>query len=155
MRVIGVRRSGGTHPAAERVATPDRLVDVAREADYLVVTSALTPQTRGLVSREVIAAMKPTAWLVNIARGAIVDEDALLEALRAKRIGGAAIDAWWQEPMPEDSPWWGLDNVIVTPHRSYSSPRLPDRTLALFGENLRRFRAGEPLLNVVDKRLGY
>jgi phosphoglycerate dehydrogenase-like enzyme len=102
----------------------------------------------------VIAAMKPTAWLVNIARGPIVDETALLEALRQRRIGGAAIDAWWEEPLPPGRPWWDLDNVIVTAHRSNSSPRLRERTLALFGENLQRFRRGEPLLNVVEKRLG-
>lgn len=155
MRVVGVRRRGGAHPNAETVITPDRLAAVARQADYLAVTAALTPETRGLVSREVLAAMKPTAWLVNIARGAIVDEAALLEALREHRIAGAAIDAWWEEPLPASSPWWDLDNVIVTPHHSNSSPRLRERTLELFGENLRRFRAGESLLNVVDKRLGY
>jgi phosphoglycerate dehydrogenase-like enzyme len=134
---------------------PDRLPEVAREADYVAVTAALTQQTRGLVSREVIAAMKPTAWLVNIARGPIVDEAALFEALRQRRIAGAAIDAWWTEPLPSDSPWWGLDNVIVTPHRSNSSPLLRERSLEFFGENLRRYERGEPLLNVVDKKLGY
>ncbi len=155
MHVIGVRRSARPDPHAERVVTPDGLAEVAREADYLAVTAALTPETTGLVSRDVIAAMRPTAWLVNIARGAVVDESALLAALRAKRIGGAAIDAWWVEPLPADSPWWDLDNVIVTPHRSNSSPRLRERTLALFAENLRRYRGGVPLLNVVDRKLGY
>ncbi len=155
MRVIGVRRHARPSEHAERVVAPDRLAEVAREADYLAVTAPLTVETRGLVSREVIAAMKRTAWLVNIARGPIVDEVALLEALRARSIGGAAIDAWWQEPLPADSPWWDLDNVIVTPHHSNSSPLLRERTLALFAENLRRFQRGEPLLNVVDKRLGY
>ncbi len=155
MRVIGVRRSARPSELPERVVTPDRLAEVAREADYLAVTAALTPETRGLVSREVIAALKPTAWLVNVARGPIVDEAALLEALRARRIGGAAIDAWWEEPLPADSPWWDLDNVIITPHHSNSSPRLRERTLELFAENLRRYWSGEPLLNVVDKKLGY
>jgi phosphoglycerate dehydrogenase-like enzyme len=155
MRVIAVRRSARPDPNVERIVTPDRLAEAAREADYVAVTAALTPQTRGLVSREVIGALKPTAWLVNIARGPIVDESALLDALRERRIGGAAIDAWWIEPLPKDSPWWELDNVIVTPHRSNSSPRLRERSLELFGENLRRFKRGEPLLNVVDKRLGY
>ena len=155
MRVIGVRRSARADPSAERVVTPDDLAEVVREADYVAVTAALTPETRGLVSRAVIAAMKPTAWLVNIARGPIVDETALLEALRERRIAGAAIDAWWTEPLPKDSPWWDLDNVIVTPHRSNSSPKLRQRSLELFGENLARFTRGEPLLNVVDKQLGY
>ena len=155
MRVIGVRRSPRPDQSVERLVTPDRLVEVCREADYVAITAALTNETRGLVSREVIAAMKPTAWLVNIARGPIVDEAALLEALRERRIAGAAIDAWWVEPLAPDSPWWDLDNVIITPHRSNSSPKLRDRSLELFGENLRRFQRGEPLLNVVDKTLGY
>ncbi|TMD60308.1 MAG: D-2-hydroxyacid dehydrogenase [Chloroflexi bacterium] len=155
MRVIGVRRSARQDHSVERLVTPDRLAEVCGEADYLAVTAALTDQTRGLVSRQVIAAMKPTAWLVNIARGPIVDEGALLEALQEHRIAGAAIDAWWAEPLPADSPWWDLDNVIVTPHRSNSSPRLRERSLTLFGENLRRFQRGEPLLNIVDKQLGY
>jgi phosphoglycerate dehydrogenase-like enzyme len=92
---------------------------------------------------------------VNIARGAIADEAALLEALRAGRLGGAAIDAFTDEPLPPDSPWWSLENVIVTPHASNSSPRLKERTLALFLENLRRYKAGVPLLNQVDFGAGY
>jgi len=137
------------------VVPPERLGDVAGQADFLAVTAPLTPATRGLVSREVIARLKPTAWIVNIARGAIVDEPALLEALKAKRIGGAAIDAWWTEPLPSDSEWWSLPNVIATPHVSHSSPRVRERTLGLFLENLRRWKAREPLLNVVDMRAGY
>ena len=155
MRVIGVRRSGRPDANAERVVAPDRLAAVVRGADYLAITAALTPDTRGLVSRDVIAALKPTAWLVNVARGPIVDEAALLEALRARRIGGAVIDAWWEEPLRPDSPWWDLDNVIVTPHLSNSSPRLRERSVELFAENLGRFQRGEQLANVVDKRLGY
>lgn len=157
MRVIGVRRRLDLPgvPGVDEVIPPQRLADVAGEADFIAVTAPLTPATRGLVSREVIARLKPTAWIVNIARGAIVDEAALLEALRAKRIGGAAIDAWWTEPLPGDSEWWSLPNVIATPHISHSSPRVRERTLALFLENLRRWKAGEPLLNVVDVRAGY
>lgn len=155
MRVIGVRRTGSAVPGTERVVTPDRLVEVAAEADYLAITAPLTPATRGLVSREVIAALPPHAWVINIARGAIADEAALLEAVRERRIGGAALDVFSQEPLPADSPWWGLDNVIVTPHHSSSSPRLRERTLALIEENVRRWRAGEPLLNVVDRSRRY
>lgn len=157
MKVIGVRRRldlAGI-PGVSRVIPPERLADVAGEADFVAVTAPLTPATRGLVSREVIARLKPTAWVVNIARGAIVDEPALLEALRAKRIGGAAIDAWWTEPLPPDSEWWSLPNVIATPHASHSSPRVRERTLALFLENLRRWKSKEPLLNVVDLDAGY
>ena len=155
MRVVGVRSDARPHPHASRVVPSERLADIAPEADFVAVTAALTPRTRGLVSREVIAALKPTAWLVNIARGPIVDEDALLGALRARRIGGAALDVFSTEPLPPESPWWELDNAIITPHSSNSSPRLRERSIALFRENLRRFRTGEPLLNVVDRKLGY
>lgn len=157
MRVIGVRRriGSGTIPGADQVVGTDRLSDVAAEADFLAITAPLTPATRGLVSREVIGRLKPSVWLVNVARGAIVDEPALLDALKAGRIAGATIDAWWTEPLPVGSEWWTLPNVVVTPHVSHSSPRVKERTLALFRENLRRWKAGEPLLNVVDLGAGY
>lgn len=155
MRVIGVRRRQGAVPGVSRIVTPDHLADVAAEADYLVLAAPLTRETRGAVSREVIARMKPTAWLVNIARGAMVDEGALVEALQAGRIGGAALDALTDEPLPADSPLWSLPNVIITPHSSNSSPRLRERSVALFRENLRRYKAKEPLLNVVDLDAGY
>ncbi|MGH2377798.1 MAG: D-2-hydroxyacid dehydrogenase [Candidatus Limnocylindria bacterium] len=157
MNVIGVRRRldlAGI-PGVSRVVPPEKLADVAAEADFIAVTAPLTPATRGLVSREVIARMKPTAWIVNIARGAIADEAALLEALKERRIGGAAIDAWWTEPLQGESEWWSLQNVIATPHASHSSPRVRERTLALFLENLRRWKSKEPLLNVVDLEAGY
>lgn len=150
MRVIGVRRSGG-----DGTVTPDRLADVAAEADFLAVCAPLTPATRGMVDANVLARMKSSAWLINISRGAVVDEAALLAAVKERRIAGAAIDAWWSEPLPSESEWWDLPNVIVTPHTSYSSPSVRDRSLALVHENLRRFKAGEPLLNRVDPQLGY
>src|SRR5205823_10007344 len=109
----------------------------------------------GAISREVIARMKPTAWVLNIARGPIIDEAALVDALREERIGGAALDALSTEPLPPDSPLWGLGNVIITPHSSNSSPRVRERSVALFQENLRRYKSGEPLLNVVDLDAGY
>jgi phosphoglycerate dehydrogenase-like enzyme len=136
------------------VAT-DQLAEVVGEADYLAIAAPLTSATRGAVSREVISRMKPTAWIMNIARGAIVDEPALIEALRAKRIGGAALDVFTTEPLPAESPLWTLENVIITPHNSGSSPRVGERTLALFAENLRRYKAGEPLMNRVDYEAGY
>lgn len=155
MRVIAVRRSGGPLPGASRVVTPDRLAEVSALADHLVIAAPLTPATRGAVSREVLSRMKPTAWVVNIARGPIVDEAALAEALAAGRLGGAALDTFAKEPLPADSPLWTLPNVIITPHTSNSSPRVRERTLALFVENVRRYKAGEPLLNQVDFEAGY
>ena len=156
MRVIGVRRTAGRpEPGVERVVAADRLADVVGEADYLAIAAPLTPATRGAISREVISRMKPTAWILNIARGAIVDEPAMVEALQAKRIGGAALDVFTTEPLPKESPLWTLENVIVTPHNSGSSPRAGERTLALFAENLRRYKSGETLINRVDYEAGY
>jgi phosphoglycerate dehydrogenase-like enzyme len=156
MRVIGVRRDPSRPaPGVDRIVAPERFVEVAREADYLAVTAALTPQTRGMVSSEVLRALKPTAWVINIARGPIVDEAALAAALRERRIGGAALDVFETEPLPATSALWSLGNVIVTPHVSNSSPRVRERSLALVTENVRRFKAGEPLLNIVDRALGY
>ena len=99
--------------------------------------------------------MKKSAWIVNIARGAIVDEAALVDALQAGLIGGAALDALTVEPLPRESPLWSLDNVIITPHSSNSSPNVRQRTLALVTENVGRFDRGEPLLNVVNLEAGY
>jgi phosphoglycerate dehydrogenase-like enzyme len=156
MRVIGVRRDASRPaPGAERIVAPARFVEVAREADYLAVTAALTPQTRGMVSAEILRALKPTAWVINIARGPIVDEAALATALQEKRIGGAALDVFETEPLPAESLLWSLDNAILTPHVSNSSPRVRERSLALVAENVRRFKAGEPLLNLVDRAVGY
>lgn len=157
MRVVGIRRDasrpGG--PGVERIAPPERFLAEAREADYLAVTAALTPQTRGMVSAEIIAALKPTAWVINIARGPIVDEAALAAALNEERIGGAALDVFETEPLPATSPLWDRANAILTPHISNSSPRVPELSLALVVENVRRFKVGEPLLNVVDRTAGY
>lgn len=155
MRVIGVRRRTEPVPGIDRIVTPERLADVAAEADYLAVAAPLTPATRGAVSRAVIDRMKKTAWIVNIARGAIVDENALVDALREGRLGGAGLDAFSAEPLPADHPLWRLENVIISPHSSNSSPRVRERTLALFVENLRRFKSDEPLLNQVDFEAGY
>jgi phosphoglycerate dehydrogenase-like enzyme len=156
MRVIGVRRDPSRPaPGVERVVPPERFGEVAPEADYLVVTAALTPQTKGMVSAEIIAALKPTAWVINIARGPIVDEAALAAALSARRIGGAALDVFETEPLPAASPLWKLENAILTPHTSNSSPKVRERSLALVVENVRRFKAGEPLLNLVDRAVGY
>ncbi len=156
MRVVGVRRKPASPGAGiDRVVAADRLADVVGEADYLAIAAPLTTATRGAISGEVISRMKPTAWIMNIARGAIVDESAMIEALRAKRIAGAALDVFETEPLPPDSPLWKLENVIITPHHSGSSPRAGERTLALFAENLRRYKSGEPLINRVDYEAGY
>jgi phosphoglycerate dehydrogenase-like enzyme len=156
LRVVGVRRDARRPvPGVDRVVPPERFAEVAREADYLAVTAALTPQTRGMLSADILRALKPTAWVINIARGPIVDERALIDALRSRRIGGAALDVFETEPLPKDSPLWTFDNAILTPHVSNSSPKVRERSLALVTENVRRFKAGEPMLNVVDRAAGY
>ncbi|MEA2661980.1 MAG: hypothetical protein QOH08_1552 [Chloroflexota bacterium] len=156
MRVIAVRRDArGPVEGVDRIVAPERFAEVAPQADYLAVTAALTPQTRGMVSAEILRALKPAAWVINIARGPILDEAALIAALREKRIGGAALDVFETEPLAADSPLWALDNAILTPHISNSSPRVRERSLALVTENVRRFKAGEPMLNLVDRAVGY
>src|SRR5262249_37574725 len=118
MTVIGVNRSGRRVPGVSRVYPSGQLAAALARADFAVVTLPLTAETRGLVGRRELAAMKPTAWLVNVGRGAVVDEVALVRALRARRIGGAILDVFPTEPLPPRHPLWGLDNAVVTPHIS-------------------------------------
>lgn len=155
MRVLGLRRRPAPSDLADEVLPPDRLQDLLARSDFVVIAVPLTAETRGMIGRAELAAMKPDAWLVNISRGAIVDEEALVEALREGRIGGACLDVFAEEPLPPESPLWDMPNVIITPHNSWSSPHIEEREIALFLENLRRYVAGEPLLNVVDKQAGY
>jgi phosphoglycerate dehydrogenase-like enzyme len=155
MRVIGTKRSQGDVPGVDHVFPPEQIKRHIREADYVVITAPLTPETEGLISREVIASMKPTSYLINVGRGLITDEDALAEALREKRIGGAYLDCFGVEPLPPDHPFWGLENVLFVPHDSHSSPGIGDRLVDQFCVNLRRFIAGDPLLNICDPHRGY
>jgi phosphoglycerate dehydrogenase-like enzyme len=121
----------------------------------VVLAAALTPDTRGMIGRAALARMRRGAVLVNLGRGGLVDEAALLDALRDGRIGGAALDVFEDEPLPPESPLWSLPQVIVTPHVSGLGPRYWERAMETFADNLRAFRAGRPLCNVVDKRAGY
>lgn len=155
MRVLGSRRAPRPMPGVARVVGNDGWRELLPEADYIVVAAPLTEETRGMLDAAAFAAMKPTAYLVNIARGAIIDEAALIAAIGAGRIAGAALDTFEQEPLPPESPLWSLPNVTITPHATAGSPRMRERQIALFLENLQRFRNGEPLRNVVDKAAGY
>jgi phosphoglycerate dehydrogenase-like enzyme len=156
MRVIGVRRTPGPPPpGVERVVGQDALGTSAAEADFLAIAAPLTSATRGSISAEVLGLMKPTAWIVNIARGAIIDERALTRALREGCLGGAALDVVADEPLQRDSELWTLPNVIITPHVASSSPLVAQRTMSLFVDNLRRWKRGERLTNVVDASTGY
>ena len=157
MRVLGVRRTpdGTLPPGFASMAALADLDAVLREADHVVITLPLTGETRGLFSTARLAAMKPGAHLYNVGRGAIVDSAALLAALRSGHLAGAGLDVTDPEPLPADSPLWSEPGVIVSAHSSGQTPRSWQRYEALLLENIRRFQSGEPLLNVVDKRLGY
>jgi phosphoglycerate dehydrogenase-like enzyme len=153
MRVIGVTRSGRGPREAERIyRTPARRSALAR-ADFVVLTVPLSAATRGLLGPAELAAMKSSAWLINIARGPIVDESALLEALRARRLGGAVLDVFDTEPLPPDHPLWAFDNVVITPH--ISGPSTPREIAPIFNDNLRRYLAGRPLRHAVNRARGY
>jgi len=140
---------------AVRVVGPDGLPELLAASDFVVLAVPLTPETDGMIGRQALATMKPGAWLINVARGGLVDERALLAALREGPMGGAILDTFRQEPLGGDSPFYDLPNVILTPHTSWSSGRVLDRSVDLFCENLRRFAASEPLVNVVDPDAGY
>lgn len=156
MGVLATRRQpdlGGAF--ADEVWGPDRLPDLLRASDFVVIALPATPETRGLIGADELALMRADAWLINVARGVIVDQPALLETLQEGRIAGAALDVFVEEPLPEDSPLWGLPNVILTPHNSWSTPAMKTREAALFLDNLERYLNGSPLRNVVDPARGY
>jgi len=155
--VIGVRRraDGERPPAFRRVLTIAELDAALAVADHVAIALPLTAATRGLFDARRFAAMKRGAHLYNVGRGPIVDQAALLEALRAGQLAGAGLDVTDPEPLPADSPLWREPNVLITAHSSGNTPRSRERYHALLLENLRRWLTGEPLLNAIDKRLGY
>jgi len=142
-------------PRVDQVFGPDRLHDLLAASDIVVLAAPLTPETEGMIDEAAVGAMKRDAWLINVARGRLVDDTALVRALRDNRIGGAALDTFRDEPLPPSSPYWELPNVIVTPHTAWSSARVLDRSIDLFCDNLVRYSRGEPLRNVVDPAAGY
>lgn len=126
-----------------------------KECDFVVITVPLTPQTRGMIGMDQLTHFKPTAYLVDLSRGGVVDQNALIDALQAKKLAGAALDVFPEEPLPSSSPLWSMPNVIVTPHISGNSPHYDERAVALFAENLNRYLAGLPLYNRFDPQKGY
>lgn len=139
----------------ERVVGPDALLEILPECDVVVLAVPLCPSTVGLVGARELDSMKPGSYLINIARGAVVDEAALIERLDAGTLAGAALDVFETEPLPEESPLWAMENVIVTPHISGASRPYLRRAFEVLAENLRRMTEGESLLNQVDFNLGY
>jgi glyoxylate/hydroxypyruvate reductase A len=153
MRVLGMNRSGRKIPEVERVYRRAGLRELLRASDYVVLAVPLTPETRGLIGEAELRAMRPGALLVNVGRGNLVQEDALVRALQERWIAGAVLDVFAEEPLPPAHPFWGMPNVVVTPH--ISGPNDPPDIAAVFNDNLRRFLAGRALRGRVDIRRGY
>ena len=159
MRVLGMRRSaagqGEADPVVDAYYPPERLHDLLAECDYVVLSVPLTRETERLIGEAELRAMRRTAYLVNVARGRVVDEQALVRALQDGWIAGAGLDVTEDEPLPADSLLYGMQQVILTPHISGQSAHYDARLAALFADNLRRYRAGEPLRNRYDPSRGY
>jgi phosphoglycerate dehydrogenase-like enzyme len=157
MRVIALREhvEKGSPEGVEAVFPPPAINEVLKQSDYIVLAAPLIAATHGLIDADRLAAMKPGACLINVGRGAQVDEAALVEALRTGRIAGAALDVFEREPLPADSPLWSAENLLITPHTAGLTDKLWHRHYELFSDNLRRYVAREPLRFVVDKQKGY
>jgi glyoxylate/hydroxypyruvate reductase A len=153
MRVIGVNRSGRRVPEAEKVYRRPGLAEFLAASDYVVLAAPLTPETRGLIGDAELRAMRPEAWLVNVGRGALIQEEALVRAVHERWISGAILDVFLEEPLPPEHPLWTLPNVVVTPH--ISGPSAPGEIAPIFNENLKRFLDGRALRGRVDIRRGY
>jgi phosphoglycerate dehydrogenase-like enzyme len=149
----GVGDPEGKIPA--RFYGPEEREAILRESDFIMLTLPLTSHTRKFIGKKELAVMRPHAYIVNIGRGEIIDQEALIETLREKRIGGAGLDVFEREPLESESGLWDLDNAILTPHVSGAFRDYNGTCCQLFAENLRRYRSGQPLLNLVDRTLGY
>jgi glyoxylate/hydroxypyruvate reductase A len=155
MRVTGMRRSEAPVPDVDALFDRADLHAMLREADFLVLAAPHTPETEGIIGERELAVMKPSAVLINIGRGALVDEDALIRALRETRLAGAALDVLRDEPPPQDSPLWEMPNVILSPHSASTVTQENARITEIFCDNLRRYLHGQPLRNVLDKEKLY
>jgi len=158
MRVVATRRhvtKQETSAAVDTLYPADKLLEMLGKSDFVVVTVALTKETQKLIGERELRAMKPTAYIINIARGSVIDEAALTKALKEKWIAGAGLDVFEKEPLPQNSELWTLPNVIITPHVAGLMPDYNARAMEVFCENLRRYLAGQPLMNVIDRIRGY
>jgi len=153
MRVLGLSRTGHRVPEVDRVYRRPAFHEFLAASDYVVLVAPLTPETRGMLGEPELHAMKPEAWLVNLGRGSLIQEPTLVRALQERWIAGAVLDVFSEEPLPTEHPFWGMPNVVVTPH--ISGPSLPEEIAPIFNENLRRFLSGRPLRGRVDIRRGY
>lgn len=153
MTTVAITSARRTVAGFDRMYDRADLISAVRDLDYFVILTPYTPETRHIVGPAVLAGMKPTSYLINLARGGVVDEDALLKALHERKIAGAALDVFAKEPLPDDHPFWSLDNVIVTPHLGGFYDTYVDRALPIIEENMRRFLAGTPqtMINLVKR----
>jgi phosphoglycerate dehydrogenase-like enzyme len=159
MRVFAVKRHGppldNVDPLVERIYSPEDRVAMISLCDYVVVAAPLTPETRGMIGEAEFAAMKPSGVIINVGRGPVIDEDAMLKALAENRIKGAGLDVFTHEPLPPGHPFFQMENVLLSPHCADHTADWLDQAMRFFLENFERFRKGEPLRNVVNKKLGY
>lgn len=155
MTVVGVKRTPAPADGVSRIFGPDRLREMLPLCDFVVLVVPATPETRRMIGEAELRAMKRTAYLINIARGSVVDEAALIRGLLEGWIAGAALDVFEKEPLPAASPLWAMENVIITPHIAGEPDAYARRVMEIFGENVARWRAGQPLRNVVDFDRGY
>ncbi|NIS71906.1 MAG: NAD(P)-binding domain-containing protein [Proteobacteria bacterium] len=157
MKVYGVSRTKKNLGFVDHWYQRRDLVEMAKEVDYLVLSVPLTSETENMIGEEVLSAMKPTAYLINVSRGQVVDSEALIHFIKTKRIAGAGLDAFPIEPLPRENEMWGLENVIITPHVAGNIEGYSKDVLEIFEENLRRFMAGErqDLINIVDRQRGF
>lgn len=155
MRVLGTRARPAPTDHVDEVHASERLIDLLPQADFIAVCLPLTPQTRGALGAAELAVVKPGAILADVSRGGVIVAPALLDALRSGRLGGAALDVFETEPLPPESPFWTLDTVLISPHCSAVHAGWEAASFALFLDNLKRFCAGSPLMNVVDPARGY
>ena len=157
MHVIAVREHGekGSPEGVSAVFAPSQIDEMLKQADFVVLAAPLVTTTQGVINADRLANMKSDAYLINVGRGAQVDEAALIEALQSHRIAGAALDVFEQEPLPPESPLWALQDLLITPHTAGLTEKLWHRHYQLFSENLRRYLAKQPLQSVVDKHQGY
>jgi phosphoglycerate dehydrogenase-like enzyme len=156
MHVIGVRQNPERGLAgAHEVLGYQQLDSALARADFVVLAAPLTPQTRHLIDTRRLQLFKPDAYLINVSRGGLIDEAALVKALRERRLGGAALDVFEEEPLPRRSKLWKLPQVLITPHTAFLTAKIWERHYKVFTGNLKRYLAGEPLQDVVDKRRGY
>lgn len=156
MRVIGIRRNASVRPPnVDEVFAPEDTDEVLRQSDFVLCSLPLTRETERFMDYGRFCAMRSTAYFINVGRGAVVVEDDLVRALKQGQIAGAGLDVFEVEPLPKESPLWGMENVIITPHAAGNAKANRQKVLAILVENLRRMQAGLPLINVVDMTLGY